>query len=242
MSSGACPDKIDGMKTIAIAGGLLASALMLTGCGLASITGPASEETSSYEVTDKVARLQVKNGAGQTVVTGTDGGTVRVTETLRWRGDAKPKAEHGVEGDGLVLSYDCPSNLGTCSVDYKIEIPKGLAVDLESGSGDATLRGLAGELNVHVGSGDLDAADLAGKKIVAEAGSGSVELKYTAVPDSAELQAGSGDIVLRVPDGAYDVKTQVGSGDANVSVKKDSSSPHKISLKTGSGDVTVSAG
>ncbi|WP_431934090.1 DUF4097 family beta strand repeat-containing protein [Nonomuraea jabiensis] len=230
------------MKTIAIAGGLLASALMLTGCGLGSIAGPSSEETASYEVTDKVARLQVKSGAGETVVTETDAGAVRVTETLRWRGDDKPKPEHSVEGNALLVSYDCPSNLGSCSVDYKIEIPKGLAVDLNSGSGDVTLRGLTGELNVNVGSGDLDAADLAGKKVVAEAGSGKVELKYTAAPDSAELQTGSGDIVLRVPDGAYDVKTQVGSGDANVSVKKDSSSPHKISLKAGSGDVTVSAG
>ncbi|MFG6190812.1 DUF4097 family beta strand repeat-containing protein [Nonomuraea sp. JJY05] len=230
------------MKTIAIAGGLLASALMLTGCGLASIAGPSSEETASYEVTDKVAKLQVKSGAGETVVTGTDGGSIRVTETLRWRGDDKPKPEHSVEGGALLMSYDCPSNMGSCSVDYKIEIPKGLAVDLDSGSGDVTLRGLAGELNVRVGSGDMDAADLAGKKVVAEAGSGNVELKYTAAPDSAELQAGSGDIVLRVPDGAYDVKSQVGSGDINVSVKKDSSSPHKISLKAGSGDVTVSAG
>ncbi|MFI7125372.1 DUF4097 family beta strand repeat-containing protein [Nonomuraea sp. NPDC050153] len=230
------------MKTIAIAGGLLASALMLTGCGMASIAGPSSEETSSYEVTDKVARLQVKSGAGDTEVTETGGSAVRVTETLRWRGDDKPKPQHGVEGDALRLSYDCPSSLGSCSVDYKIEIPKGLTVDLDNGSGNVTLRGLTGELGVRVGSGDLDAAELAGKKVVAEAGSGNVELKYTAVPDSAVLKAGSGDIVLRVPDGAYDVDTQVGSGDTDISVRKDGSSPHKISLEVGSGNVTVSAG
>lgn len=56
-----------------------------------------------------------------------------------------------------------------------------------------------------------------------------------------ELEVGSGDITLNVPDGAYDVKSDVGSGDKNVSIKSDSSSPRKISLKSGSGDITVAA-
>ncbi|MFI7634382.1 DUF4097 family beta strand repeat-containing protein [Nonomuraea sp. NPDC049400] len=230
------------MKTIAIAGGLLASALLLTGCGLASIAGPDNQDTTTYQVTDKVTKLQVKSGSGDTVVTETDGNAVRVTETLNWRSDDKPKTEHKVEGEALHLTYDCPSDWGSCSVDYKIEIPKGLAVDLDAGSGNITLRSLTGRLDAHLGSGDLDATGLAGKQVVAEAGSGRIELKYASAPDSAELKSGSGDIVLTVPDGTYDVNTEMGSGDAKVSVKDDGSSPHKVSLTSGSGDVTMSAG
>ncbi|MFG1702397.1 DUF4097 domain-containing protein [Nonomuraea sp. M3C6] len=230
------------MKTMAITGGLLASALLLTGCGLASIGGPTNQDTASYQVTDKVAKLQLKSGSGDTVVTETDGSAVRVVETLRWRGDEKPAAEHKVDGDVLFVTYDCPSSWGSCSVDYKIEVPKGLPVDLDSGSGNITLRALTGQVDVHVGSGDVDATGLAGKKVFAEAGSGNVELKYTAAPDSAELKAGSGDVVLNVPDGAYDVKTDVGSGDATISVKNEGSSPHKISMTSGSGDVSVLPG
>ncbi|TMS00104.1 DUF4097 family beta strand repeat-containing protein [Nonomuraea basaltis] len=230
------------MKTMAIAGGLLGSAVLLTGCGLASIAGPNNQDTTSYQVTDKVTKLQVESHAGDTVVTETDGTAIRVVETLRWRGDDKPKAEHKVEGEALFVTYDCASTLGSCSVDYKIEIPKGLPVDLESGSGNITLRGLTGDIEVRVGSGDVDASELAGKKVVAEAGSGNVELKYTAAPDSAQVKVGSGDAVLNVPDGAYDVKTDVGSGDETVSVKADGSSPRKISLTSGSGDVSVLPG
>ncbi|KAB8195737.1 DUF4097 family beta strand repeat protein [Nonomuraea phyllanthi] len=229
------------MKTFAIAGGLLASALMLTGCGLASIAGPSNHDTSTYEVTDKVTKLQLKTGSGDAVITESDGAAVRVTETLNWRGDEKPKPEHTVEGESLLLTYDCASDLGTCSVDYKIEVPKGLAVDLDAGSGNITLRGLTGRLDGHVGSGDLDAADLRAKQAVVEAGSGNVELKYAAAPDGVELKLGSGNVVLHVPDGAYDVKTETGSGDVDVSVKDDDSSPRKITLTSGSGDVTVSA-
>ncbi|MEV4177616.1 DUF4097 family beta strand repeat-containing protein [Nonomuraea sp. NPDC049709] len=228
------------MKTMAIAGGLLASAVLLTGCGLASVAGPGSEETASYQVTEKVTKLQLKSNSGDAVITETDGSAVRVVETLRWRGGDKPKPEHKVEGDALFLTYSCPSDWGSCGVDYKIEIPKGLHVDLDSGSGNLTLRSLTGPIDVHVGSGDVDAADLRGKKVIADAGSGNIELKYASAPESAELKTGSGDITLNVPDGAYDVKTEVGSGDANVSVKKDGASPNKISLTAGSGDITVS--
>ncbi|MBF8185342.1 DUF4097 family beta strand repeat protein [Nonomuraea sp. K274] len=230
------------MKKIAIAGGLLASAVLLTGCGLAQIAGPSHQDTVSYQVTDKVAKLRVDGHAGDTVVTETDGTAIRVVETLRWHGDDKPKAEHKVEGDALIVTYDCPSDWGSCGVDYKIEIPKGLPVDLDSGSGDITLRDLTGDIEVFVGSGDVDAAGLTGKKVSAEAGSGNVELVYTSAPDDAKVEVGSGDVVLKVPDVAYDVSTDTGAGDAEVTVKTDGSSPHKISLASGSGDLSVLPG
>ncbi|WP_336204793.1 DUF4097 family beta strand repeat-containing protein [Nonomuraea sp. LPB2021202275-12-8] len=229
------------MKTIVIAGGLLASAALLSGCGLAAIGGPTNQDTVSYEVTDKVAKLRVKSEAGDTVITETGGNAIRVVETLQWR-DTKPKAEHSVDGDTLFVRYDCERSWGSCSVNYKIEIPKGLQVDAETGSGDVTLRSLTGPLNVTAGSGDVDASDLAGKTVLAEVGSGNIELKYATAPDSAELEAGSGNVTLRVPDGAYNVKTEVGSGDATVSVKNDPNSPRKVSLTAGSGDVSVMPG
>jgi hypothetical protein len=227
------------MKTIVVAGGLLASALVLTGCGLDSIATSTNQDTAAYEVKEKVSKLQLEGKAGDSVITETGGDSIRVTETLRWRGDDKPKPQHNVEAGALFVTYDCESNWGSCSVDYKIEVPKGLAVDVNSGSGDITLRALTGQIDAVVGSGDVDATGLAGKKVYAKAGSGNVELRYTAAPDSAELQTGSGDVTLHVPDGAYDVKTDVGSGDANVSVKSDATSAHKISLTAGSGDVTL---
>ncbi|MFI7692152.1 DUF4097 family beta strand repeat-containing protein [Nonomuraea sp. NPDC049655] len=230
------------MKTIAVAGGLLAAALVLTGCRIESFGGSTNQDTVSYQVTDKVSKLQLKSDAGDTVITETDGTAVRVVETLRWRGDDKPKPQHKVEGQALFVTYDCPSNWGNCSVDYKIEIPRGLAVDLDSDSGDITLRALSGQLDAKLDSGDLEGSGMTGKKVYVQADSGNVELKYASAPDSAELRADSGDVVLRVPTGSYDVKTDVDSGDATVSVKSDPSSPHKISLTASSGNVTLSAG
>ncbi|MEU4230720.1 DUF4097 family beta strand repeat-containing protein [Nonomuraea sp. NPDC026600] len=229
------------MKTIVIAGGLLASALLLTGCGLKSLAGPTNQDTVTYQVTDKVAKLHVRNESGDTVITEYDGTAVRVTETIQWRNE-KPKAQHKVDGDTLSVYYDCDKDWGSCSIDYKIEVPKGLQIGADAGSGNITMRQLTGQIEASAGSGDVDATGLGGKKIYAEAGSGDVEVKFAVVPDSVELESGSGEAILHVPDGAYDVKTEVGSGEATVSVKKDPSSPHKVSLTTGSGDASVLPG
>ncbi|MBN6054623.1 DUF4097 family beta strand repeat protein [Nonomuraea sp. RK-328] len=229
------------MKIIAIAGGLLASAVLLTGCGLDAIGNPKNQETSTYQAKDKVQQLHLRSGSGDVTVTESDAAYVSVTETLYWSND-KPRAGHKVEGGTLSVYYDCQRSWGSCGVNYKVEIPKGLQVNVDAGSGDLTLRSLTGPLDLKAGSGDVEGSGLGGKKLLAEVGSGNVDLKYAAAPDSVELSVGSGDAALTVPDETYDVYTKVSSGDASVSVKDDSSSPRKISLTAGSGDVTVSAG
>ncbi|MGW2156873.1 DUF4097 family beta strand repeat-containing protein [Nonomuraea sp. NPDC001699] len=229
------------MKITAIAGGLLASAVLLTGCGLDAIGKPKNEETSTYQVKEKVQRLHLRSGSGDVTVTESDATNVSVTERLYWSND-KPQAAHKVEGDTLSVSYDCQKSWGTCGVEYKVEVPKGTQVKLNSGSGDLTLRSLTGPLDVEAGSGDIKGDGLGGKKLLVKEGSGQVNLKYAVAPEGVEVSAGSGDVVLTVPDETYDVRARTTSGDADVSVKKDSSSPRKLSLTTGSGNVTVSAG
>ncbi|MFG3439848.1 DUF4097 family beta strand repeat-containing protein [Nonomuraea sp. NPDC047897] len=228
------------MNRIVIAGGLLASAALLTGCGLSGLTGPSNKDTASYDVTEKVAALRVEPGSGDAVITEYDGTAVRVTETLRWR-NTKPDAEHVVESGTLRLSYKCADSMG-CHVDYKVQVPKGLTVDVDSGSGNVTLRSLSGPLTLTMGSGDVDGAGLTGKRLTAELGSGDMELKYAAPPDDARLEAGSGNIVLRMPGGPYAVTTELGSGDATVSVGRDDAAPRKVTITSGSGDVKVLPG
>lgn len=229
------------MRRIVIASGLLASAALLSGCGVARVTGFSEQDTVTYQVTEKVAGLRVQNGAGETVITETGGSVVKVVETLQWRGD-KPETEHTVNGGTLLLTYDCPRVSMGCGVNYKIEIPKGLRVETETGSGDVTLRSLSGPLALSSGSGTVDASGLSGRSVTAETGSGDIELKYATPPDKVELETGSGDITLRVPGGPYRVKAETGSGDATVSVQNDAGAPRTVSISAGSGDVSVLPG
>ncbi|MER5422184.1 DUF4097 family beta strand repeat-containing protein [Streptosporangium roseum] len=226
-------------KNMIVAGALLGSVLVLSGCRVDFGLGDRQQEVASYDVADKLTVLDVRAGAGDIVVTESGRSGVRVTETLHWRGDKgdKPVTEHAVEGDTLVLRDKCPR--GNCSVDYRIEIPKGLTTKLDAGSGTLTLRALTGEVTADTGSGNIEASTLGAKRFVAETGSGDVEVKFAAVPDKVDVRTGSGDATVRLPQGAYDVTTETGSGSKTVQVTDDSSAPRSVLVRTGSGDAKV---
>ncbi|MFI6792491.1 DUF4097 family beta strand repeat-containing protein [Nonomuraea sp. NPDC050383] len=229
------------MKAILLVGGLVTTAMVLTGCGLQNITKAADQATLSYEVKEKVARLVLVGGAGETVISEGDGSVVKVVETLRWT-SAKPTTEHKVEGDALAMRYDCPEAMDNCSVDYTIEVPKGMAVDVATGSGGIRLKALGGPIKTKVGSGDLEGTGLTGTQIKVEAGSGDAMLKYATPPDSVDLVIGSGNAKIELPGGPYNVDAKAKSGDATVSVKTDHNSPHKVVARVDSGDVSILPG
>lgn len=142
-----------------------------------------------------------------------------------------------MDGDRLNLHYRCDGS--DCSVDYRVEIPPGLAATLNSGSGTLTLRDLSGEVTAVSGSGDIDASGLRARRFRAEAGSGDVEAGFKETPDHVEVETGSGEATAYLPGGKYDVTLETGSGDKTVQVTDDPSSPRKITLRTGSGDAGV---
>jgi hypothetical protein len=227
--------KNQGMKkNVAVLGAALGLGLTLTSCGMSFGLGMEQSEEIAYDVTDKVAIVQADTGSGDIVVNESDRAGVRVVETLHWRGD-KPGDGHRVEGDTLSLDYECH----TCAVDYRLEIPRGMDVRLDTGSGMITLRSLTGAVAASTGSGDVDASGLTAKRVKAETGSGSISLRFSAAPDHVDVQSGSGDSRVWVPSGAYNVETETGSGDQEVQVTRDPGAPRTLIVKTGAGDAKV---
>lgn len=218
---------------MAVAGAVIGLGLALTGCDLRIGFG-GQQATQSYDVTDKVTVLDTHAGAGDVVVTESDRSGVHVTETLHWRGD-RPSDGHSVARDTLTLAYKC----GNCSIDYKVEVPRGLHLKIDSGSGDITLRNVTGTVNAATGSGDIDGRGIAASDVNTRTGSGDITLRFTAVPGQVQAVTGSGDGRLWVPDGTYNVNVSTGAGDRTVDVKNDASAPHAITVRTGSGDAEV---
>ncbi|GAA0979105.1 DUF4097 family beta strand repeat-containing protein [Acrocarpospora macrocephala] len=220
-------------RNLALAGAVIGSALVLTGCGL-DLNFNRSQSVEKYDVTDKVTALAVDAGSGDVIVNESDRTGIQVTETLNYRG-AQPTDGHEVSGDTLRLAYDC----NDCSIDYRVEVPRGLNVRVDTGSGTITLRSLTGPIDVSTGSGDIEANGLTSKTALADTGSGDVELRFNAAPDNTQVTSGSGEGVVYVPKGTYHVTLQSGSGEHTVQVAQDPASPKKITIKTGSGDVKV---
>ena len=82
----------------------------------------------------------VEQGPGSVQLVGTDGDAV--TGTVRGRGGLRrPTHRETVEGDTLVLHSACPSLLTvTCDVTYHLDIPHGLAVDVDASGGGFRVR------------------------------------------------------------------------------------------------------
>ncbi|GII78303.1 hypothetical protein Sru01_32850 [Sphaerisporangium rufum] len=230
-----------GRRSLAAAGAVLGAALLLSGCGLRSLASPAQEKVQTYDVGGRLTMLKVDSGSGAIVVDQTGRSGVRVTETVHWTDDP-PRTRHPVDGGTLTLDYDCPRDEWRCGVDYKIEIPRDLRVDLHTGSGDITLRAVSGELKAVTGSGEIGGSALTARRASAETGSGDVELRFATAPGTAELRTGSGSAIVRVPQDTYDVTARTGSGQKVVEVGTSASATRRIVVQTGSGDAKVLKG
>nr|WP_170317304.1 DUF4097 family beta strand repeat-containing protein [Acrocarpospora corrugata] len=220
-------------RNLTLAGAVIGSTLVLTSCGM-DLNFGRTQSVEDYDVSDKVSSLVVDAGSGDVVVSESDRSGVKVTETLHYRGD-KPTDGHRVSGDTLELSYDCSD----CAIDYRVEVPRGLNVTVDTGSGTITLRSLTGPLDVSTGSGDIEATGLTARTAVAKTGSGDVQLKFTSAPDQTEVSTGSGEGIVHVPKGPYHVTMETGSGEQTVQVTQDPAAARKIFIKTGSGDAKV---
>lgn len=113
------------------------------------------------------------------------------------------------EGNSIHIDYVNAHNI---SVDYEITAPADTTVRTRSGSGDQTIEGTRGNVDVQTGSGDVKLASLQGE---------------------IRLQTGSGDVRAREVSGS--VKGGTGSGDVEI----EEMGPGDIDLHTGSGNVTA---
>lgn len=161
-------------------------------------------------------RVEVEAEAGVLRVTGVAG----ISE-VRVRGTARSSHRERVdeirlvarrEGDVVVVRADIPDHSWGDgnrwqALDLVIEVPEGIDVRVEDGSGEATLRGL-GALDVRDGSGALEIEDVASARIVD--GSGEIELRR--VRGEVRLSDGSGAIRMRDVSGSVTIDED-GSGE-----------------------------
>ena len=165
------------------------------------------------EVLTRSGDITVRNGAAGTVSI-----HAKIQSNNSWfGGDHKAEVEELQKnppirqtGNSIRVDY---VNINNISVDYEITVPENTALRSHTGSGDQTIEGLKGNIDLESGSGDLKLARLAGEMHF-QTGSGNVRGHELAGP--AKIKAGSGDIDLEET-GAGEVDIRTGSGNITVS-------------------------
>jgi DUF4097 and DUF4098 domain-containing protein YvlB len=165
------------------------------------------------EVLTRSGDITVRNGAAGTVSI-----HAKIHSGSSWfGGDHKGEVQElqnnppiRQNGNSVRIDY---VNLNNISIDYDVTVPENTAVRAHTGSGDQTIEGLKGNIDLESGSGDLKLAHLTGDMRF-QTGSGNVRGRELSGP--AKVKAGSGDIEFEEM-GEGDVEIRTGSGNITVS-------------------------
>ena len=199
-------------------------AAVISGGLVSGCMGDVTEESASYTVDGKVTSLRVKASGGRIAVVIGGGQSIKVTEEIRYD-DEKPATRHSTQGGELKLTApsDCGGGFGggTCEGNYRVEVPKALAANLESDGGDIEVdRGVADQLT-------------------ARSDGGSVEAGFAKTPDAVDVASSGGNVTIRVPDSGYTVDASTDGGSQQVKVRTDPGSAHKIRARSDGGGISV---
>jgi len=138
------------------------------------------------------------------------------------------------------------------TIDYEISAPKGIALNLRSGSGDVEIdnlsrflkaetgsgsiraHGIGGPAELHTGSGDVDLEQSAPGEVKASTGSGTIRLH--SLNGSVSARTGSGDIEA---DGRVAGESRLQSGSGSIRLHSGGSARFNVDASTGSGSIRI---
>ena len=249
-------------RTLTAAAGLGLLLAAATACGTASAGDDKHPDHRTFALPGRT--LTVASGDSALEIVAADSNPAGKIEVTRWwQGSvaigSDPEVSWAMDGDRLKLRVKCSGVIADCSVKHRIEVPRGVTVNVEDGDGSVRARGFAdalsirthdgsvhvtdstGPLTLHTGDGSVH-AEVSSRQVRATTGDGSVHLELGAVPDLVEARSGDGSVTIALPkDGGakYRVTTKTGDGSVDVSVPRDSSSSHVVNAHTGDGKVTV---
>ena len=242
-----------------------ASALAVFGLGFGTIQAASmvahEERTEVAEIDDAdIDSLAVDNGAGSVTVIGVEGADAvtvraRISDGLRATGH-----EITTRDRVLFVRGSCPI-FGSewCEVDYTIEVPSDMyvdvtgrdgvsATDLEGGLTAASstsaveLLRVGGEVTVSANQGRIEGDDLTADELFASADQGRLTLGFATSPQDVTARANQGRVDIVLPDEpgvTYATDTEANQGSVSDDIRQDPGSDRSITVQANQGSVTI---
>ncbi|MFC9236065.1 DUF4097 domain-containing protein [Streptomyces decoyicus] len=225
----------------------------LGACGISACgVLPGKTLKDDAVVSKKITAIRLDStSGGLTVHGGKGGGRVSVHRSVRYHGERPEGDTHRVE-DGVLVLGGCGEG---CSVNYTVEVPKGIPVSGETSSGAVELSGV-GPVKVTTSSGDIDldgvtgtvdartsdgritGRGLAGRRITAQTSNGEIDLT-PALAQNVRARTSNGAITLQLPKGPYRVSARTSNGDKHLGIAQDPAGRFQLDLTTSNGDITA---
>ncbi|RII17335.1 hypothetical protein DSC45_14325 [Streptomyces sp. YIM 130001] len=242
-------------------GGVVAVALLAGGC--ADAESDDEPETRSFGLEGRTLKVDSNDSAIELVAADGEksGGAGRVEVTRWFAGRTVLGGQAGVEweltGDTLKLRTKCQGVAVSCAARHRIEVPRGVQVDVVNGDGSVSAKKIAaplrirahdgsvtvldskGPLDLHSRDGRVEAKGVTSRQVTARSDDGRVDLGLTGVPDRVEARSADGSVTVEVPRGTYRVDADSGDGSVDVSVPRNAGSRHAVAAHSDDGSVTV---
>jgi phage baseplate assembly protein gpV len=222
------------------------SALLLVLLVAAAVTALGFEKTQVLTLpAEGIAKLEVTAGAGFLRVSGVEGARaveVKAAIVVTGVGD---KDMEGYIKDRVELELRKAGNAAVlvgrirdhgfsfvprdARVDLTVTVPKGLAVEIDDGSGELAVSGVAGDVRIKDGSGSIEVRDIGGSLWIDD---GSGEIEVDGVQGNVEIIDGSGETDVR--NVAGDLSIDDGSG--GTTLRKIGGS---VTVEDGSGSLEI---
>lgn len=229
-------------KTAAVVTGVvIGSTGALFGAVLAINTLLDSQKTDEYTVSEPVDELIVSADSGNVEIVATSAERVTVHQTTHWVTD-EPTPKKTVSNGVLTLADEC-GGWGLqfrCETDYRIEVPRNLAVSIKADAGDVTVTGLAGRVTLESDAGNVEGTELDASHVQASTDAGDVRLSFATAPTSVDAETDAGDLDIDLPHAEYALDLDTDAGDTSVEgIVRYDLAPHSVSAETDAGDLTI---
>ncbi|GGV14050.1 DUF4097 family beta strand repeat-containing protein [Streptomyces griseoflavus] len=245
-------------RPLALTGAVAVLVAGLGACGT-SAAGDDDPDRRSFGLPGRTLTIDSDDSALEIVAADDHpAGRIEVTRWFRGRVVVGSDAEStwSMDGDRLVLRQKCSGLVVDCDARHRIEVPRGVTVEVEDKDGSVRAEGFRDALSIRTTDGSVHVTDTTGplelrtgdgsvrarvssRTVRVHSGDGSVHLELGAVPDLVESRSGDGSTTIELPPAGYRVDTRTGDGGEDVSVTRDSSSPHRVTARTGDGNLTV---
>ncbi|MEV6176281.1 DUF4097 family beta strand repeat-containing protein [Streptomyces sp. NPDC052015] len=244
-------------RTVLVTGVVLALAVTAGAC--ASAGDDEHPDHRSFALRGDTLTVDSDDSALEIVASEThEKGRVEVT---RWFDGSvalgkDPEVSWSMTDDRLVLRVSCSGVVADCAAKHRIEVPRGVSVEVEEDDGSVRARGFRDALSIRTADGSVRVTDSSGpldlrsddgsvraevdsRRVSARTQDGSVRLDLGAVPDRVEAVSDDGSVTVELPRATYRVTARTEDGAVDVSVPRDDSSAHVVSARTQDGEVTV---
>ena len=147
-----------------------------------------------------------------------------------------------VRGHRLLVDGDCSFPVAYwCTASYTLRVPRGMKLVLWSGSGDVSVSGATGDVDLTSDHGSVEGTRLRSTYVRAGSDHGEVRLGFASAPMQVRATATHGDVTIVVPrtGDAYRADLSSDHGSTDASVRTDSTARRTIEASSQHGDVTV---